>query len=149
MWELFGNLMMTYIIPLPEDVQFVILNPEGRFTHENFIESKYAIDFGVPIGTPVIASRGGKVGMVKDDSQEWGLDATFEDTNLVVIDHPDGTSAEYLHLGYKQVSVRKNQNVEQGEILGLTGNSGVMDIPHLHFNVFLTKKTKSIPVEFG
>lgn len=141
-------MVSEYIVPLPKDVKFAILKPKGKFAHENFIESKYALDFGVVIGTPVIASRSGQVVMIKADSQKFGLDATVEDTNLVVIDHLDGTSAEYLHLGYKQIFVKNGQTVKQGDVLGLTGNSGVMDVPHLHFNVFITKKAKSIQINF-
>lgn len=75
---------------------------------------------------------------------------TALEVNFVAINHGDGTYAEYLHLGKDKVGVKKGQNIKAGDLLGYTGYSGVMDIPHLHFNVFKIGNGKgiSIPIEF-
>lgn len=142
--------MAKYIIPIPNDVKWTIENPTGELAHENFIVSRYAIDFIVPLKTPVIAARAGIAFAIKSDSQKWGLDAKAEDANFVVIDHGDGTYAEYIHLGYKEVFVKPGQEVRQGQVIGLIGNSGKMVVPHLHFNLFKieNKKVESIAPDF-
>jgi len=142
--------MPQYVLPIPKSLTLEILKPKGKFAHENFIESRYAIDFKVPIGTPVMAAKEGEILIIKADSKKYGIDAKAEDANFVCIDHGDGTFAEYIHLGYQKIFVKVKQHVKQGDVLGLTGYSGVMDVPHLHFNLFkiVDKKAVSIPVDF-
>ena len=141
--------MPKYIVPLPKNIKYEICKPTGEFAHENLIVSKFAIDFKAPVDTPVLAARSGKVLLIKDDSKKWGLDAKLEDANFILIDHGDETYGEYLHLGYKKILVKVDQFVEQGDVIGFIGYSGVMDLPHLHFNVFQDlKNPKSIPMDF-
>lgn len=140
---------MKYRFPFPKNIKINIAYPTGEYAHENFPESKYAVDFLVEIGTKVIAAKMGVVVGIKSDSDEWGLDKNLVDnTNFVVINHKDGTYAEYLHLGKGKVEVQKGDKVETGDLLGYTGYSGVMDLPHLHFNVFKIKDKKGISIPF-
>ena len=84
--------------------------------------------------------------MKLDDIRKLAL----EYTNLVCVDHEDGTFAEYLHLA-SEIPVQVGEEVEQGKtLLGYTGWSGVMDKHHLHFNVFRVEdgQALSIPFEF-
>lgn len=53
--------------------------------------------------------------------------------NYVVIQHPNGLQTLYAHL--KSVSVSENAQVFQGQEIGISGNSGKSDGPHLHFGV--------------
>lgn len=54
--------MLKYTYPFPKDIEIRARKPpEGRYVHENHPESRYAIDFLLPLGTPVIASCEGKV----------------------------------------------------------------------------------------
>ncbi|MDP7116100.1 MAG: M23 family metallopeptidase [Candidatus Woesearchaeota archaeon] len=153
----------TFRLPFPETVEKRIGKPTGKFAHENFPESRYAIDFRLDIDTPILAARSGKVIKVKDDSDTYFTPKDLEGktieeiikiaetyTNYVAIEHDDGTIAEYIHLGKDKVDVKEGQEVEQGDLLGYSGLSGVMSEPHLHFNVFKIKdgKAESIPVEF-
>lgn len=142
---------MKYKYPLPEGVEIRTSQPKGEYAHENFPESRYAVDFLVDIGTPVVAARSGIVLMIKSDSDKWGLDKSLSgEVNFVGIDHGDGSYAEYLHLGKDKVIVRVGDKVNQGDVLGYTGLSGVMDVPHLHFNLFKIEEGEgySIPVEW-
>ncbi len=142
--------MIKCCIPFPKGVKYKAVQPTGKYAHSNWVESKYAIDFIVPVGTPVIAVKKGVVIMAKGNSKKHGLDASIDDTNLVAIDHRDGTFTEYLHLGYNKVFVKEGQEVEQGDVIAQTGLSGIMSEPHLHFNAFKVEGRKgiSIPVEF-
>lgn len=141
-----------YRYPLPDDVEIQMHQPEGEYAHENFPESRYAIDFLVDIGTPVVAVEKGKVVLVKSDFDEWGLDKELaEKANLVALKHEGNVYTEYLHLGKDKVAVQEGQEVEAGDILGYTGYSGCMSAPHLHLNAFKVESGKgvSIPVEFN
>lgn len=142
-----------YGLPFSYEVGINISHPSGDFAHENFLESKYAVDFLLDIETPIYAARAGKVIVVKDNSSWYGMDSNrANEVNLVAVDHGDGTGAEYVHLGKGGVTVKKDQIVKKGDLLGYTGYSGLMDVPHLHFNVFQFTSDNSgvsIPVEFA
>ena len=138
-------------IPFPKGIKYEISHPKGEYAHENYSESKYAIDFLVPEGTPVTAAHSGKVFKTKSDSDKWGLDKELaKEANFVAIKHDDGTYAEYIHLGKDKVLVKEGQAINKDDLIGYTGLSGLMDKPHLHFNVFTVQnnKAKSIPIKF-
>lgn len=92
----------------------------------------YAYDFGMPTGVPVRAARGGTVTYVQTTSIGCG-DWDFRNhAKYVTIAHPDGTATLYLHLS--QVNVSVGQGVNQGQTVGLSGNSGWTNCnSHLHF----------------
>jgi murein DD-endopeptidase MepM/ murein hydrolase activator NlpD len=135
---------------------------KGYFAHENFPESRYAVDFILPLGTPVSAVKRGIVIFTKHDSEIHhtpkeltGLEESeilklAEKTlNYIGIRHGNGTFTEYCHLSRRE-AVKIGQAVETGNAIGYTGESGIMDLPHLHFNAFKIENGKgiSIPVEF-
>ncbi len=141
-----------YQLPFQATVEKRIVQPTGEYAHENFSESRYAIDFLLDVGTPILASRGGTVFRTKSDSDRHGLDIKLaNEVNYVAVNHDDGTFAEYLHLGKDQVEVEEGQKVQAGDLLGYSGLSGCMSAPHLHFNVFkiVDGKAVSIPTELN
>lgn len=58
------------------------------------------------------------------------------DGNYIIIDHGDGTFAEYMHLERNSSLVRLGQRVTAGTPIGLSGMTGYATAPHLHFDVF-------------
>ena len=50
-----------------------------------------------------------------------------------MIDHGEGIYTQYYHLS--RIDARLNQTVKKGEIIGLSGQSGRVNGPHLHFGV--------------
>jgi murein DD-endopeptidase MepM/ murein hydrolase activator NlpD len=82
------------------------------------------LDIAVPVGTQVRASGGATVNQIGDDP-EYGL--------YVLLDHPEGYQTMYGHLS--RIIVTDGQNVEAGEVIGLSGNSGRSTAPHLHFEI--------------
>lgn len=138
-----------YKYPFPKHIERKPTQPKGIYAHANYPESKYAIDFLIPIDTPILAARKGIVWKIKDDSNEYGLDPAYATkVNFVAIDHGDGSYAEYVHLKHKGVIVEVGQKVEIGDILGYSGLSGSMDLPHLHFNVFKIANEKGVSIPF-
>ncbi len=84
-----------------------------------------AIDIAAPFGTPVVAARAGTVVYAGWSSQGYG--------NLVKIRHHDGAETWYAH--HSELSVLVGQLLEQGEVIGLVGSTGLSTGPHLHFEL--------------
>jgi murein DD-endopeptidase MepM/ murein hydrolase activator NlpD len=82
------------------------------------------LDIAVPLGTQVRASGGATVNQIGDDP-EYGL--------YVLLDHPEEYQTMYGHLS--RIIVTDGQNVEAGEVIGLSGNTGRSTAPHLHFEI--------------
>ncbi len=80
------------------------------------------MDFRAPSGTPVAAANSGKVVLAQK---------LFYEGNCVVIDHGLGFWTIYMHLS--RIDVAAGQQVRKGEPLGLSGATGRVTGPHLHF----------------
>ncbi|QOP46315.1 M23 family metallopeptidase [Sulfurimonas paralvinellae] len=80
-------------------------------------------DFRAKIGTPIHAANDGKVVLVKK---------RFYSGGTVVLDHGKGIYTCYFHMS--KFHVKKGEIVKRGEILGLSGKSGRVTGPHLHFS---------------
>ena len=87
------------------------------------------MDLAAPTGTPVKATLDGKVVAVSFN-QVYG--------NYVIISHINGYQSLYAHLHTTNVKV--GQRLNQGEKLGLVGNTGYSTGPHLHFTVYKNGK---------
>lgn len=97
---------------------------------------RFAIDFGVPIGTEVLAARGGVVIGTNATSNESSRDGFKRArANYVWVRHPDGMIGFYLHLRHSGVAVAVGQAVKTGQLLGYSGCTGQCGGPHLHFHV--------------
>jgi len=55
--------------------------------------------------------------------------------NTVIIDIGNEKFACYCHMIPGSIRVQKGDTVKEGDVIGLLGNSGQSDIPHLHFEV--------------
>ncbi len=138
-----------YVYDLPYDKQDkfkVAQSCNGTFSH--FGESQYAIDFVMPINTPIHAAREGIVIDTKNDSSIGGNSRSYmDDANYVSIEHSDGTLGLYNHLKMNGVAVTLGQFVTKGRLLGYSGNTGFSDGPHLHFDV-KSSDSKGNPISF-
>ncbi len=85
------------------------------------------VDFGAPIGTPVLAAAAGKVIVAKTAGYGGGYG------HYIVIEHDNGTQTLYGHLSTLSVSV--DDEVTKGQNIALSGNTGKSTGPHLHFEV--------------
>jgi hypothetical protein len=113
---------------------------------------RFAFDFAMPVGTPVLAAREGTVVRVSDGFTEAGLDPSFGvKANKVMILHADGTFADYAHLRVGAI-VKPGQQVKQGEVIGYSGHTGFSAGPHLHFAVLRRSGSgdvETLPIRFG
>ena len=126
-----------YRLPFEEGHAFFVSQAHGgKLTSHNNRENLYAVDFAMPIGTAVVAARGGVVIDVTLRHRTGGFDPSFIDkANTVAIAHDDGTVAEYAHLSPGEEIVHVGQRVNAGDLLGYSGNTGYTSGPHLHFIV--------------
>jgi len=120
-------------------------------TH-NSADSRYAVDIAMPIGTDVHAARGGVVFEVASTNFRGGIDPERDAAaaNLVRILHNDGTHAVYAHLNWNSIRVQPGDEVERGEYIADSGNTGFSNGPHLHFAVLknVGMRMESVPIAF-
>ena len=86
-----------------------------------------AIDIGTPVGTTLHAAASGVVIIARSSGWNGGYGS------YIVISHYNGTQTVYGHLSH--VFVNAGDTVTQGQVIGLTGNTGHSTGPHLHFEV--------------
>ena len=85
------------------------------------------IDIGVPSGTPIRAAAGGKVTLQQSAAASGGYG------NYTCISHTSTLSTCYAHQTAFKVSL--GQSVSQGQVIGISGCTGLCFGPHLHFEV--------------
>ena len=83
------------------------------------------VDLDVPTGTNVQAMAGGRVRFA-------GVMSGFG--NVIWIDHSSGLLSLYAHLS--EIRVSEGQQVDAGHPIGLSGATGDVTAPHLHFEVW-------------
>jgi murein DD-endopeptidase MepM/ murein hydrolase activator NlpD len=100
------------------------------------------VDYAAPVGTPVRASGGGVVTLA-------GWSGGYGKT--VKIRHPNGYQTLYGHLS--RINVKAGQRIEQAEIIGAVGTTGLSTGPHLDYRMIKNgtyvdpRKLKSPPAE--
>ena len=86
-------------------------------------------------GAQVFAVDAGVIIDLKNDApDEPNLDCGCFG-NFVKIDHKNGFISIYGHLKKGSITKQKGSNVTKGELIGISGNSGVSSGPHLHFEL--------------
>lgn len=95
-----------------------------RVANGSFNHYHNGMDFRAKVGQKVISSNSGivRVASFKHDSG-----------HSVVIDHGGGIYTQYFHLS--KIFVKPGIKVAKGDVLGLSGASGILSGPHLHFGV--------------
>ena len=81
-------------------------------------------DFPAKEGTPVHASAAGIVVLAR---------ALYYEGNCVIINHGQRLFTVYMHLS--RIDVREGAHVRKDALLGLSGSTGRITGPHLHFEL--------------
>ena len=140
----------AYHLPFKDGSSFPITQSFGGSFSHTHIESYYAVDFAMPEGTPVHAARAGMVAEVNDSFSQGGVEdvAFVNRANSIRILHEDGTMAVYAHLGQHSAQVQVGAQVQTGQLIALSGNTGYSTGPHLHFAVQKNAGMQLITVPF-
>lgn len=120
-------------IPAIKPVNGIILSSFGMRVHPvlRYKRMHEGIDFRADINTDVYATGDGIVKFA-------GRRGTYG--NLLEIDHGFGMVTRYAHLANFSDGIRVGKKVERGEIVAYTGNSGLTQGPHLHYEVLADGK---------
>lgn len=122
-----------YILPYRAGESYEVVATKEHYVRGNRGVGLNAIDFKMPIGTPIVAARVGIVVAVQEDYPDNnGIDLQ---ENYVFVKHSDGTIGRYFHLTQRGALVAVGDSVRQGEVIGRSGNTGQSPFPHLHFDV--------------
>jgi murein DD-endopeptidase MepM/ murein hydrolase activator NlpD len=103
------------------------------FTHRryhpvlNYFRPHYGVDYGAPVGTPVMTTADGVV-----------VEARFKpaEGNFIRIRHTSKTDTCYLHLSKFAKGLKKGSKVQQGDVIGYVGATGLATGPHLDYRVW-------------
>ena len=120
-----------YVLPYPLGEGYTII--QSYCNDDGSHEGQLAYDFAMPLGSAVVAARGGVVVEVKEDVAD---DEHSRFLNYVLIRHRDGTIGFYAHLQHLGALVDVGAEVAQGDEIGLSGATGRTGGPVLHFGVY-------------
>lgn len=123
-----------YKLPWINNTSYLVTQSWNGLSHKG--NQYYAYDFGIPEGTPILASKGGSVLLSRGNVSTCGGWDHRNTVNYVVIQHDSQNATQYLHL--QSVSVSTGSPVTQGAVIGVSGKTGYTDVgsgcgPHLHF----------------
>lgn len=106
---------------------YVLTSPFGMRLHPilNVYRMHNGVDMACPAMTPIYASRSGVVSVAAYQADGAG--------NYVQINHGDGYRSIYMHMTYYVVF--EGDYVEQGQLIGYVGNTGLSKGDHLHFGI--------------
>ena len=86
------------------------------------------VDWGAPIGTPIMASGSGTV-LTAERNSSYG--------NHIEIQHANGYVTTYSHMSGFARGVVSGSRVRQGQVIGYLGQTGLATGPHLHYEVIV------------
>jgi murein DD-endopeptidase MepM/ murein hydrolase activator NlpD len=101
-----------------------VFNPSRRHPVLNRIRAHRGVDYAAPSGTPVRAAGAGRV-------QYRGVKGGFG--NVVELEHSGRVVTRYGHLSRFAKGAAAGTRVEQGQVIGYVGMTGLATGPHLHF----------------
>ncbi len=130
---------VTYFTPRGESLQRAFLRSpvnysriSSRFSYRrmhpvlNVVRPHYGVDYVAPAGTPVHATASGTVTYASRNSQAG---------NHVKIRHGGSYTSWYLHLRGFAAGLSVGDKVEQGQVIGYVGSTGLVTSTHLDYRL--------------
>lgn len=92
----------------------------------NYFRPHYGVDYGAPVGTPVMTTADGVVVEARHKHAEG---------NIIRVRHSSRTETSYLHLSRFAKGLKRGTKVTQGDVIGYVGSTGLATGPHLDYRV--------------
>jgi murein DD-endopeptidase MepM/ murein hydrolase activator NlpD len=146
--EVINFVEAKFVLPFPVGTEYTCFQGFNT-SYSHYGTFSYSVDFDMPIGTLVTAAGKGRVVYVVQNFPNGDLTAGHE--NVIIVMHDDTTYSRYSHLTTNGALVKINQLLMPGDSVGLSGNSGDSNHPHLHFDVtktFTGRSDQTIPFDF-
>jgi murein DD-endopeptidase MepM/ murein hydrolase activator NlpD len=115
-------------------------NPHRLHPILNLIRGHMGTDYAAPTGTPVHAAGDGRVSFA---GRRGGYG------NALIISHNNSVSTLYGHMSRFARQVRVGTHVQQGDIIGYVGMTGLATGPHLHYEYLVNgvhKNPQTVPL---
>lgn len=135
-----GHNMRKAFLRAPLNFSYISssFNPKRFHPILKRVKAHNGIDYRAPRGTPVFAAGDGKV-----------IRSTYSKYNghHVFVQHANSIVTKYLH--FTNRTVKKGQKVEQGQIIGYVGSTGMAQAPHLHYEFVVNgvhRNPRTIPL---
>ena len=91
----------------------------------------HGLDYAAPTGTPVSVSGDGEI-VFSGYNGQYG--------KLVVVKHRNGYKTYYGHLSKIAKGLRTGKHIDQGQLIGYVGSTGLATGPHLHYEMRINNK---------
>ena len=91
-----------------------------------YFRAHHGVDYGAPVGTPVMTTADGVVMQTSHDRGEG---------NFVRIRHTSRIETMYMHLSRFAKGMKHGTRVTQGQVIGYVGATGLVTGPHLDYRV--------------
>lgn len=124
----------VFQLPIQSDVTSSFGNK--RMFNDQLRSFHRGTDFRAPVGKPIMAANSGIVKLAK---------ALFYSGEIVIIDHGTGIFSTYAHLS--SIEVKPDQKIAKGQRIGLSGATGRVNGPHLHWGIKVNR-TYVDPLQF-
>jgi murein DD-endopeptidase MepM/ murein hydrolase activator NlpD len=111
-----------------------VFNPHRKHPILNLIRGHMGTDYAAPTGTPVHAAGDGRVSFA---GRRGGYG------NAVVLAHGNSVSTLYGHMSRFAKNIRLGTHVQQGEVIGYVGMTGLATGPHLHYEYLVNGEHKN------
>jgi murein DD-endopeptidase MepM/ murein hydrolase activator NlpD len=92
----------------------------------HYFRPHHGVDYGAPVGTPVMTTADGVVVQTGRDRGEG---------NFVKIRHTSRIETMYMHLSRFATGIKRGTRVTQGQIIAYVGATGLVTGPHLDYRV--------------
>ncbi|HLU64824.1 MAG TPA: peptidoglycan DD-metalloendopeptidase family protein [Kofleriaceae bacterium] len=139
------------LLPWTPGVAFPVTQGHNGGSHTGY--NAWAWDFGLPVGTPLLAAHNGVVRAIRSGFTTGCCDPSCgEQANFVIIARGDGVESLYLHM--QDVHVAVGDEITRGDLIGTSGETGYVCGAHLHFQMQSTPQEgdasyrPSVPGEF-
>ncbi len=117
-------------VPAIKPTSGIVLSGFGMRMHPvlKYRRMHEGLDFRADIGTPIYATGDATV-KVAARRGNYGL--------MIVLDHGQGIETRYAHLSGFADGIRSGTEVQRGDVIGYSGNTGMTQGPHLHYEVHI------------